>query len=71
MAQITLEIPDAVLPRVIDALCIAGHWSPELGIARGMFAKQEVARMIRERVVSVEQRMAVAAVAAPDEPDIT
>ena len=72
MATITLNIPDAVIPRVVDALCAAGHWSEDLGVTRNAFAKQEVARMVRERVVAIETEQArVAAEVHPPEPDVT
>lgn len=56
MASISLTIPDDQLDRVVDALCLAGHWSPALGVSRNAFAKQEVARLLRQRVLEVERR---------------
>jgi hypothetical protein len=71
MAQIVINIPDPSVPRVVDALCLSGHWSAELGITRAAFAKNEVARMIRERVVAIERRTALEALIDTPEPDVT
>lgn len=57
MAQFILDVPDPVVPRVVDALCGAGHWSPDSGMTRAAFAKAEVARLVRERVVEYERHM--------------
>lgn len=71
MAQITLTIPDAAITRVVDALCAGGHWSADLDITRNAFAKREVARLVRERVVMIEDMQAKAALTPPVEPDVT
>lgn len=75
MAQISLNIPDAALPRVIEALCARGHWSPELGIPKGAFAKQALVAWLKDEVQRYEHRQAelaaVAAVVRPDAVDIT
>jgi hypothetical protein len=75
MATITLNIPDAALPRVVDALCARAHWSPDLGVAKGPFAKAALAQWLREETLryelSVAQAAAVAAVAQPPAVDIT
>jgi hypothetical protein len=55
VASITLNIPDASSARVIDALCTAGHWHSGLGVTKAVFAKAEVARLVRERVLEVER----------------
>lgn len=62
MAQISLTIPDAALDRVIDALCARGTWTPELGIPRGQFAKQQLAAWLKEEVKAYERAKAERAV---------
>lgn len=59
MATILLTIPDAQMPRAIDALCLAGGWRTiELDGARGAFAKAMVIRFIRETTLEVEKTKA-------------
>ena len=55
MATISITIPDAQVSRVVDALCTGGHYSDDLGVTRNTFAKQEVARLVKERVLLVER----------------
>jgi hypothetical protein len=64
MASISLTIPDAELARVVDALCGSGHWTAESGVTKNQFAKVELARIVRERVVAYERRLLVEAAAA-------
>ena len=71
MATISLTIPDAALPRVVDALCARGHWTPETPGTRGAFAKAELARWLREEVREYERAEALAALQAPALVDIT
>jgi hypothetical protein len=75
MASITLTIPDAVVGRVIDALCLAGGWTAELGVTKPAFAKSEAARIIRERVVAIERgalrAQAEQSAATVTEPDVS
>lgn len=75
MANISLSIPDDQLTRVVDALCWAGGWSSDLGVTRNAFAKQEAARLLRERVVAIERQQIRQAAAAQElatvEPGIT
>lgn len=73
MAQLIIDVPDAVATRVVNALCTAGGWTTELGVTKQAFAKSEAARIIRERVVAVERaalraqaEQSAAAVAEPD-----
>lgn len=62
MAQISLTIPDAVMPRVVDALCAQsgdeGPWTAESGLTRGQWAKREVVRYVRRVVIDYEARLA-------------
>lgn len=75
MAQITLDIPTAALPRVVEMLCARGHWNAELGIAKGVFARQVHAEWLKEETLRYERRIAqeaaAAAVVDPEPVDIT
>jgi hypothetical protein len=75
MATICIDIDNAQLNRVVDALCAAGGWTAELGVTKSAFAKQEAARIIRERVVSIERHTLLQAAeqqaAAVTEPTVT
>jgi hypothetical protein len=55
MATITLTIPDAVMPRVVDALCAEGGY---VSGSRGAFAKQQVVDHVRRVVRQYESRVA-------------
>jgi hypothetical protein len=62
MAQITINIPDGVLPRVIDALAI--DYSPTLPdgtpnpMTKNQYAKKQVLDFVKERVKRVEAQIA-------------
>lgn len=59
MAVITLTIPDAVLPRVIDALCLEGQREEDSPIAKPAFAKSVVVAWVRDVVIKHETRSAM------------
>ena len=61
MATITLTFPDAVQPRVVDALCAEGGYDqlPEPKPARGAFARSRVIRFVRETVRNYEASLAI------------
>ena len=55
MAQITLNIPDAIAPRVIDAICKRFGYTPTIDGAanpetKPQFAKRMIVRTVREWV---------------------
>lgn len=62
MATIVLNIPDAVLPRVVDALCAEGRRPEDSPISKGQFAKNMVIAYVRE-VVRTQEAMAARIVA--------
>lgn len=74
MATIALTIPDAALPRVVDALCARGHYAPEEG-AKGAFAKRVLADWLKDEVRRYELEQArlaaLANVSSPTAVDIT
>lgn len=60
MAQIILNVPDASLNRVVDALCIAGGYTPAQG-TKAAFAKAFVIKQMMGVVRDVEARIAAEA----------
>lgn len=58
MATITLNIPDAALPRVVDALCWTGGRSEDSTVVKGVFAKSVLVDLVRDRVVVYETQRA-------------
>jgi hypothetical protein len=67
MAQITISIPDAVLPRVLDAMASAYGYSATLPDgspnpqSKAQFARQQLANFVKQTVAEQEVRAAVAA----------
>lgn len=47
MATISIDIPDAVVPRVLDAFAATYSW-PGTGLTKGQFAKQCLANYVKE-----------------------
>lgn len=66
MATVSIEIPDQHVTRVVDAICEMGHYDPALGLTKNQFAKAEIQRMIKERVLRHERRKAEEALPQPD-----
>jgi hypothetical protein len=71
MAQICIDVPDAVVARVVNALCLDGARPDDSPLTKGQFAKQHVARYVKRVVREVESRIArddagAAAAAAAD-----
>lgn len=75
MASISIDYPLAQQQRIIDALCLDGAWTAEMGITRAAFTKAQAARIIRERVLEIERvtarQAAMATVVEPAAVDIT
>ena len=69
MATLRIHIPDTEYQRVLDVICIYGHWSPAMGMTQLEFVETNVARIFAERVHSVEmlniQAAAMAAIVDP------
>lgn len=59
MADITVTVPDAVLPRVVDALAVAGGWVQGQGTKRAA-AQQALVTFIRQTVRNVEEQVELA-----------
>lgn len=60
MATISITIPDAVLPRVIDALCIDGGYErlSNPRPTKPQFARGHIAGYVRRVVIQVESQQA-------------
>jgi hypothetical protein len=58
MAQICIDVPDAVVARVVNALCLDGARPDDSPLTKGQFAKQHVARYVKRVVREVESRLA-------------
>lgn len=76
MATITLTIPDAFMPRAVDALCAVGGWtSLEADGPKGAFAKSVVATYVKTTVHAVESEnakaAALSAVVPPDQIEVS
>ena len=66
MAEIVLTIPNTQIARAVDALCSTGGYSgsPTDQPARREFARNEVAKFIRQTVMQAERQQAMAAAMA-------
>lgn len=65
MAQITINIPDADLDRVLGAFADAYGWTESSGLTRAQFAKQQVIAFVRDVVRGRERSVLVEQVVVP------
>jgi hypothetical protein len=70
MATVTITIPDAQLPRVIEALCVGASLPQSAANARQAVINW-VTTTTKEYELDRDRRAAVAAVAPPADPAIT
>lgn len=61
MASINITIPDAIAPRVIDAVAVRYNWTPESGRTKAQFAKDVIVRWLKETVKMHEAQIASSA----------
>lgn len=54
MATINLDIPDAAMPRIVDAFAVHYGWHPDLGVTKAVFAKRQLIEHLRLIVLTVE-----------------
>lgn len=68
MASISVTVPDAIVTRVLDAICDTYDYRGPIDGTKAQFAKKQVAEHIRRLVTSYEARQAseAAAQAAAD-----
>jgi hypothetical protein len=74
MATVSITVPDAALPRIVDALCATGGWTAASG-ARGAFAHGVLVNYLRQCVINTEvaiaQAAALATLTQPTDPGLT
>lgn len=61
MANITIIIPDAVAPRVLDAVAARYGWSTGTGMTKAQFAKDIIVKLLKESVRMHEGQVASSA----------
>jgi hypothetical protein len=54
MATISINIPDAMAPRALDAIAATKGWHEGLGITKAQFAKQWIAGLVKEVLIDYE-----------------
>lgn len=54
MAQVIITIPDAVLPRVLDAVAARYSYNAQNGQTKAQFAKSQVIAMLKDAVLWYE-----------------
>lgn len=54
MASITVTVPDAVAPRVLDAVAATHGWDANTGITKAQFAKKWLADQLKDTVRNYE-----------------
>jgi hypothetical protein len=59
MAQVSINIPDALLPRVVNAFCIKYNYNVGMGITKQEFARKCMIDIIRTTVTQTEESQAV------------
>lgn len=59
MAQITINIPDAVVSRVLDAMAARHGWTAESGQTKAQFVKSVIIKQLKDAVKSHEGNVAV------------
>jgi hypothetical protein len=64
--SITISVPDAAVPRILEAFKADQGWTPESTIPEGQLVKSAILKYVRAIVVGYESRLAaeVAAEAA-------
>jgi hypothetical protein len=61
MATISINIPDAVLGRVVDAMAARYGWTSDSGLTKVQFAKRILTGLLKETVKMHEGQIASAA----------
>jgi hypothetical protein len=55
MANMTLTFPDAVAPRIVEALSARGGWTPEVGAATGQTQNQAAKAVVVDFIKTVSK----------------
>lgn len=61
MATISINIPDAVAARVLEAMAIRYGWTTDSGLTKAQFTKRVLTNLIKETVRMHEGQLASAA----------
>lgn len=64
MATIVLNIPDAQVNRIMNAVCALNGYDPDSGLTKAQFTKKFLAQKLAEEVKAVEVQAAVNAARA-------
>ena len=62
MATIQIEVPDAQVPRVLEAFAVSFGYDPASGLTKAQFAKKQTAQWVREVTLGYERQKAMAAI---------
>lgn len=58
MATITITIPDAVAPRVLDAVAVRYGWTATSNLTKAQFTKRVLTDLLKESVKMIEGQVA-------------
>lgn len=67
MATLTINIPDAVAPRVLEAIAVTYAYDPAVNGTKAQFARATIATIVKDLVRSYEAREAAKAAQATAE----
>lgn len=59
--QVSINIPDAVVSRVVEAMAVRYGWTTESGLTKTQFAKRVLTNLLKETVKMHEGQIASAA----------
>lgn len=59
MASITIDVPDAIAPRCLDAVAAATGWTAGSGFTKAQWAKKIIAAYLKTLITQYEVRQAV------------
>lgn len=59
MASITIDVPDAVVPRCLDAIAATTGWTSGNGFTKAQWAKKVIATYVKSIVTQYEVRQAI------------
>ncbi len=61
MASITIDVPDAVVPRCLNAIAATTGWTANSGFTKAQWAKKVIATYVKSIVTQYEVRQAIEA----------
>jgi hypothetical protein len=57
MSQITINIPDVVISRVLNAICATSGYNPDSGLTKAQFAKNWLIGNLKNAVINYETQI--------------